>query len=117
VTFQHGLPEGVSGGSDLPLEKKSTYRHPRSGEARKHRKPLSIDRLPATVKDAIIGARAAGETWKETARIASACAGMTLAPSTLQRWFDLRVQQPGEAVVLLRTIVRLLENILAEVRR
>lgn len=105
---RHNMPCDVSQG---------VYRKPRTGEKRARRKPLRIDKLPAAVKDAIVAARNAGETWKETARIASACAGVKLAPSSVQRWHDIRIEQAGEANVLLRKIAALLECILEEVRR
>jgi hypothetical protein len=96
------------------------YRKPLTGEKRKSRMPLRIDKLSAEVKRTIIDARAAGETWKETAAMASAASGLHLAPSVVQRWYDLRIEQPasesGFPVHLLHKIVALLELILAEVR-
>jgi hypothetical protein len=94
--------------------KKAGYRHPRIGEKRQSRKPLRIDRLPAEVKSAIIDARAEGRTWKETAHAASVIAGCTLPPTTVQRWYDLRIEQPQRDVPaitpLLREIIDLLKS-------
>lgn len=110
VKLHNGLPEGVSEGSE------QAYRHPRTGEQRKYRMPLRIDRLPAQVKQAIIAARAGGETWKATAALASSAAGVSLSPSVCQRWYDLRVEQKDSAVPLLRKIISLLEQLLQAVR-
>jgi hypothetical protein len=98
---------------------KKVYRAPRTGERRKHRKPLRIDRLPAQVKSTIIEARAAGETWKNTAAMASAASGLRLSPSVVQRWHDLRVEQPrntGDIAPLLREILDLLKSRLPAVQ-
>jgi hypothetical protein len=96
------------------------YRHPRVGEKRQSRQPLRIDKLPAEVKSAIIAARAEGKTWKETAQAASAVAGMNLPTSMVQRWYDLRIEQPqNDASViasLLREIIDLLKSRLPAVR-
>lgn len=120
MTRHSGLPEGVSDRSDLPSVKKSAYRSPRTGEPRRQRKPLKIDRLPQTVKDAIVAAREAGETWSHTSEIASAAAGLRISVSAVQRWHDLRVEQPrkeeGAIPGLLRRMIRLLEEIREEVR-
>ncbi|MFL6313886.1 MAG: hypothetical protein ACJ71W_17450 [Terriglobales bacterium] len=76
--------------------------------------PLRIDKLPAEVKSAIIDARAEGRTWKETAHAASAIAGCTLHASMVQRWYDLRIEQPqndASAIApLLREIIDLLKS-------
>jgi hypothetical protein len=89
------------------------------GEPRRCRQPLRIDKLPAEVREAIITARSAGQTWKQTADAASAKAGIKLSPSLVQRWYDLRVEQPqhdAEAIgVSLRKVERLLEQVLAAV--
>jgi hypothetical protein len=97
----------------------ASYRHPRIGEKRQSRKPLRIDKLPAEVKSAIIDARAEGRTWKETAHAASVIAGCTLPPTTVQRWYDLRIEQPRREDIATETsqlkIINLLESILAAV--
>jgi hypothetical protein len=95
--------------------RRKTYRSPRIGEARKHRKPLRMDRLPQKVKDLIIAARQAGETWQRTSEMASAAAGMRLPHTTVQRWYDLRIEQQSTGAAL-REITGLLKSILAAVR-
>jgi transcriptional regulator with XRE-family HTH domain len=92
------------------------YRSPRTGEKRQHRMPLRIDRLPAEVKDAIIDARAAGQTWRQAAEAASTKAGQRLSTSLVQRWYDLRVEQPSKDAISKDKIVSLLEEILLAVR-
>lgn len=90
------------------------YRKPRIGEKRTHRMPLRIDRLPAEVKAVIVESRAAGLSWIKTAEAASAKAGQHLAPTTVQRWHDLRIEQPQSTVAaivpLLREIIDLLKS-------
>jgi hypothetical protein len=78
--------------------------------------PLRFDRLPRDVKECIIAAREAGETWKRIEEMASAAAGIHLPSSSLQRWYDLRVEQqsPGAA---LREIIALLNSILKAVSK
>jgi hypothetical protein len=96
------------------------YRPPRTGERRKCRMPLWIDKLPKEVRDEIIASREAGKTWKETAQIASAKAGRALPVTTMQRWYDLRIDQPkNDAAGIgasLREIIDLLKSILAAVK-
>lgn len=92
------------------------YRQPRTGEPRKHRHPLRIDRLPEAVKEVIIAARAAGETWKRIAEMASAAAGISLPRTTIQRWYDLRIEQQSTGAAL-REIIALLKSILQAVSR
>ncbi|HKW74852.1 MAG TPA: hypothetical protein VJN64_04945 [Terriglobales bacterium] len=93
---------------------------PRTGEPRRQRKPLRIDRLPQSVKDVIVAARESGETWVHTAQLASAAAGIRLSPTTVQRWHDLRIEQPrkeeGSVSALLRRTIKLLEDIREAVR-
>jgi hypothetical protein len=90
--------------------RKKSYRKPRAGEARKCRKPLRIDRLPQTIKELIIAARAAGESWQAIEVMASAAAGVRVPRTSANRWYDLRViQRPlGET---LQEIVCLLKDI------
>lgn len=92
------------------------YRHPRTGEKRRARHPLRIDRLSQDVKDVIIKARAAGESWEHIAAIASAAAGQKLPRTSVQRWHDLRIEQQttGEA---LREVIELLKSILSAVQK
>jgi hypothetical protein len=95
------------------------YRHPRTGEKRQRRSHLQIDRLPKEVKDAIISARSTGQSWKETANAASLKAGHCIPTTTVQRWYDLRVEQPAREAATngasLSEIIRLLKSILSAV--
>jgi hypothetical protein len=93
---------------------KEKYRKPRTGEKRAHRMPLRIDGFPADVKAVIVESRAAGLSWSKTAEAASAKAGKHLAATTVQRWHDLRIEQPqnnvSAIVPLLREIIDLLRS-------
>jgi hypothetical protein len=86
---------------------------PRVGERRKSRRLLWIDTLPQIVKDEIVTARAERKTWKQTAQAASDKAGIALPVTTVQRWYDLRIEQPqrdaSPIVPLLREIIDLLK--------
>ena len=107
-----GLPVGK-----LPRTRKqvASYRHPRTGQKRKQRKPLRIDRLSRGVKDAIIAARASGEAWGRVAEMASAAAGQNLSRTSVQRWYDLRIEQQSIGAAL-REIIELLKPILKAVQ-
>jgi len=82
---------------------KPGYRRPRTGERRQHRKPLTVDRMPQEVRDAIQEARAAGRTWEETTEAAAAAARKLGAPApsegAVHRWYDLRVAQVQREVM------------------
>lgn len=97
----------------------TSRRMPRTGEPRKHRRILVIDRLPQGVKDEIVAARAASETWQITADRASAVAGRRLPRTSVQRWYDLRVEQPAKEAAMngasLTEVVSLLKQILSAV--
>ena len=97
------------------LRSERGYRHPRQGEKRRHHHPLLIDRLSQEVKDVIIGARAAGETWARIAEMASAAAGRRLPRTTVQRWYDLRIEQQSAGAALWE-IIELLKSILKAVQ-
>jgi hypothetical protein len=86
------------------------YRAPRTGEPRRQRKRLLLDRLPETVKDEIVAMHEAGATWKEIARAISPKAGQPVPTTSLHRWHSLRVEH-GSQVPLLRKIVALLEKL------
>jgi hypothetical protein len=92
------------------------YRHPRTGQKRQSIVPLRIDRLSQDIKDAIINARAAGETWKRIAEMASAASGQRLPMTTVCRWYDLRVTQQNTND-LLREVIRLLKSISTAVQK
>lgn len=82
-------------------------RRPKTGEARKVRQPLGIDRLPVSMQDRIRAARIAGRTWMEIEKqspdweewnnvaeeIQALFPGRRLPHSNLHRWYDLRVSQ------------------------
>ena len=96
-----------------------TKPRPKTGEARKTKLPLKIDRLPQSAQDAIQALYGRGRTWVEIAEQSSRpysaewekdgggfidwpnvdpdaldlFPGLRLAKSSLQRWFDLRVSQ------------------------
>jgi hypothetical protein len=69
------------------------YRRPRTGEQRKVRQPLRLDRLPQELREQIIALRAEGKTWKEIAELT----GVPL--TTVHRWYDLRVDQVRREVL------------------
>lgn len=80
-------------------EHKPGYQAPRTGEPRKVRQPLRIDKLSTGVREAILRARADGATWQEAAERASKVAGESLAASVVHRWYDLRVEQVQREVM------------------
>jgi hypothetical protein len=80
---------------------------PKTGDKRKTRQPLKIDKLPAEVRDQIQQLRADGKTWTEIEELSAEFVkwdslpthvlelfpDMRLPHSSLQRWWDLRVDQ------------------------
>ena len=96
-----------------------TKPRPKTGEPRKTKLPLKIDRLPQSARDAIETLYGRGKTWVEIAEQSALpysadwekdgqgfidwpnvdpsaldlFPGLRLAKSSLQRWFDLRVSQ------------------------
>ena len=74
-------------------EHKPGYRAPRTGEKRKTRQSLRIDKLPEETRADIQKRRAAGETWDEISDATG------LPRTTLQRWYDLRVEQVNAEVM------------------
>jgi hypothetical protein len=82
-------------------------KQPRTGEPRKSRQPLSIDRLPEKTLQRIQELRAAGHTWAEIEQMSGAFVEWDklhgdivklfprkqLPHSNLQRWYDVRVEQ------------------------
>ena len=85
-----------------------TLPRPKTGEARKVRQPLGIDRLPLAMQDRIRAARIAGRTWMEieeasctwpewnegvAIEVFALFPGRRLPHSNLHRWYDLRVAQ------------------------
>ena len=101
------------------IRKSMTKPRPKTGEPRKARQPLKIDRLPESAQAAIKALYDRGRTWvqiaEQSAKPYSAewqkdgggfidwvqvdtdaldlFPGLRLAKSSLQRWFDLRVSQ------------------------
>ena len=93
--------------------------HPKTGEPRQTAQPLSIDRLPPYVHEAILVLRnQAGKTWQEIERLSAEPVGKgklgfvewkklpgdvrelfpndRIPKSNLHRWFDIRVAQVQE---------------------
>jgi hypothetical protein len=80
---------------------------PKTGERRRTRQPLKLDRVPELLRDRVMQERAAGRTWMEIeelsprfeewektpAEIQAQFPGRKLPHTTLQRWYDLRVDQ------------------------
>jgi hypothetical protein len=80
---------------------------PKTGEKRQTRQPLKIDKLPMEVRDEIQQLRVQGKTWLEIeelsakfvkwdtlpTRVLELFPEMRLPHSSLQRWYDLRVDQ------------------------
>jgi hypothetical protein len=80
---------------------------PKTGEKRKVRQPLKMDRLPAELMDRVLQERAAGRTWMEIedmsprfdewkkadSKVIAKFPEMKLPHTTLLRWHDLRVEQ------------------------
>lgn len=87
-----------------------TKARPKTGEARRWRQPLKIDRLPSDVHEQIQKLKAAGHTWAEIEEMSPAFVswdkldkevvklfpGHRLPHTNLHRWYDLRVQQVRE---------------------
>ena len=78
---------------------KPEYRRPRTGEKRSSQQPFAIDKLPESVRIEIQKRRAKGHTWQEIAEASEKFAGKSLAVSTLQRWYDVRVAQVQKEVL------------------
>jgi DNA invertase Pin-like site-specific DNA recombinase len=71
---------------------KAGYHRPRTGKKRRIRLPLRIDKLPQEIRDLIQKLRAEGKTWREIGKATG------LPRTTLQRWYDLRVEQPRREI-------------------
>jgi hypothetical protein len=113
------MNKGVTSAIGKPKHRPG-YRAPRVGEPRRHRMPLRLDKCSPEVKAVIVESRASGMTWLKTAEAASAKAGQRLSPTTVQRWYDLRIEQPqsevSSIVPLLREIIDLLKSRLPAVK-
>lgn len=78
---------------------KPGYRRPRTGEPRKTRQSLAIDRMEQKVRDEILALRAQGKTWEEIESASVKFAGQRLPHTSLHRWYDLRVEQVQREVL------------------
>ena len=82
--------------------------HPKIGEQRQRRQPFKIDKLPQALRDEIVRLREEeGRTWQQmeaqspglaqwkivAPHIAALFPGRRLPRTTLQRWYDVRVEQ------------------------
>ena len=102
-----GEPGTGNGGALAMSAAPQIPRRPATGERRRVRQPLKIDRLPVEIHDRIRASRDQGMTWGEIERDspswpqwekadAAALAlfpGQRLPHSNLRRWYDLRVEQ------------------------
>lgn len=96
---------------------------PKTGEKREVRQPLKMDRLPQELLDRVMKERADGRTWEEIEELSprfeewgkvkeSDVAVYELFPggriphTTLQRWYDLRVEQVKREVLADQTRAR-----------
>jgi hypothetical protein len=80
---------------------------PRTGQKRLTRQPLKMDKLPTELLDRVMKERAAGRTWEEIEELSprfeewkntnetiqGQFPKLRLPHTTLQRWYDLRVEQ------------------------
>jgi len=94
-------------------------KRPKTGEKRRTRQPLRIDRLPVEVREAIQQLRAQGKTWIEIEELSSLplnkggfvnwdalptsvlelFPGLRIPHSNLHRWYDMRVEQVAAEVL------------------
>ncbi len=86
---------------------------PKTGQKRKTRQPLKIDKLPIEMRDQIQRLRAEGRTWEEIEELSQKFEGwdklplavlelfpdMKIPRSSLHRWYDLRVEQVRQDVM------------------
>jgi hypothetical protein len=86
---------------------------PKTGETRKTRQPLKIDKLPVELRERIQSERAKGSTWIEIEELSpdfeewekvpgdvqQHFPGRKLPRSSLQRWYDIRVEQIQREIV------------------
>jgi hypothetical protein len=101
---------------------------PKTGEKRRVRQPLKLDRVPELLRDRVLQERAAGRTWSEIeeisptfeewkkvpAEIQAQFPGLKLPHSTLQRWHDLRVEQVKREMLSDQTRAREIAALFAE---
>jgi len=72
-------------------------KRPLTGEPRKTRQPFFINTLPRPTRERIRELRAEGKTWKEIEELSPTFSPKRLPHSTLQRWFDVNVEQKETA--------------------
>jgi hypothetical protein len=86
---------------------------PKTGEKRRTRQPLKMDKLPVELLDRVMQERAAGRTWDEIEEMSprfdewkkteemvrAQFPGLKLPHTTLTRWYDLRVEQVKKEVL------------------
>lgn len=93
---------------------------PKTGEKRKTRQPLKMDKLPTELLDRVMKERAAGRTWLEIEELSprfeewgkveqtnkeawllafKSFPGGRIPHTTLLRWYDLRVEQVKQEVL------------------
>jgi hypothetical protein len=63
------------------------------------RQHFRLDKLPQAVRETILKARAAGQTWEQTAAAATLAAGELIAVSVCHRWYDVQVEQAQREVM------------------
>src|SRR5690348_14056126 len=86
---------------------------PKTGEKRRTRQPLKMDKLPAELLDRVMKERAAGMFWKEiedlsprfeewqktSEEVRAQFPGLRIPHTTLHRWYDLRFEQVKKEVL------------------
>jgi hypothetical protein len=86
---------------------------PKTGEKRRTRQPLKMDKLPMELLDRVMKERAAGRTWleieemsprleeweKTEPQIRAQFPELKLPHTTLMRWYDIRVEQVKKEVL------------------
>lgn len=80
----------MSKGQHLP-----GYKRPKTGQPRRTRQPFYINTLPAKTREGIRALRAEGKTWEQIEELSPTFSPKRLSASTLQRWFDVNIEQPA----------------------
>ncbi len=101
---------------------------PKTGQKRKTRQPLKIDKLPMEMRDRIQQLRAEGKTWEEIEELSASFPGWDKLPlnvlelfpdkriprSTLHRWYDIRVDQVAKEIAAETFTAREFANVFAD---